>query len=116
MNKCLFALILMFSLQNIYAQDSSFDSAHSSCSYLSSTARMTMEARQQNLPVEKVLKIMLERELGKDSDAYKRIVTKMVFEAYDTPRYTIPSISFHAIQDFENKMYSECMKDILNIN
>lgn len=72
------------------------------CTSVSTTAAEIMKARQNGVPMSKLIEIF------KKDDA--AIFRRLTISAYESPRYSTESIQEKSIQDFENKAFLDCYK------
>ena len=94
------SLILLFSLQ-AYGQDGKAKD-DGICTSLSTTSAEIMKARQNGVPMSKLMEIF-----KKDDVA---ILRRLTIEAYESPRYSTEGMQEKSIQDFENKAFLDCYK------
>jgi hypothetical protein len=97
-------LVLFGTSAVLLAQQSLADTGSDFCADVSSMAKTTMTARQDNLPMAEVMKI------ARDSGSFSKILEMMTEDAYESPAYSSGPARDDEIRDFENKWYRECNK------
>lgn len=75
------------------------------CSGWASLARNVMDARQAGVPMRKLLDSLNE-------EGENEITTKIVMKAYDSPAFRTEGHQQREITEFENSVYSDCLKGI----
>ena len=109
MKIALLAIILLLLATTLHAE--TFEDKHTVCAAFSSFAETAMEVRQEGKSLHQITTDMLE---SKDlPDELNKLLLKIVYAAYDTPRYSSTSYQQKAIQDFSNEIYAGCMEDAL---
>ena len=69
------------------------------CPGVAAIAKSVMEARQENVPMARMMEV---------SDT--ELLREMVVAAYDRPAYRTENVKARAIRDFENEWYLNCVK------
>ena len=77
------------------------------CSIIGRTAEAVMEARQSNVPMEKMIKVAEES----DDLTAGNFIKALVIEAYDRPIYNTLENQKKAVTNFKNQFLVECYKN-----
>jgi len=104
MKKVLFSLLIA----GMLIVPTSIQAEGIGCEKVESMARTIMTARQQGIPMKKIVSLISESGItGNGAKALKIII----IEAYDTPNYSSSGYEKEAINEFANKYYRSCVKN-----
>jgi len=76
------------------------------CDIVGTLSKHIMEARQRNVPMQKAMSI-----IDTKSEALNTFVKTLVIKAYNEPRYNNNEYRQNAVTDFQNEIYSACVKN-----
>ena len=77
------------------------------CAPIEGSARVTMESRQAGVPLSTSIRIANDSAVRQST---KDLLTAMVREAYEQPRYSTERMQERAIRDFTDDWYMQCLK------
>ena len=78
------------------------------CSSMADFAKTIMQLRQEGAPINKVMNF-IESTKEKKPKVYK-VMKSIAIMAYDTPRYSTPSLKEKTIDEFYSTIYLNCIK------
>lgn len=92
-----------------YAERISNESVVDSCTAIENMAETIMDRRQSGVKMSILMDIAKE---SKDK-SLSRIITSLIIEAYEKPRYNTEKHKRRVIEDFRNNAFLNCYKDIV---
>ena len=83
------------------------------CAEVSEIAETIMERRQEGVSMQKMMDIIA---YGTGSKGATNITETLIMKAYEIPRYRVKDNRERAVQEFKNRWYLACVKDIRKNN
>jgi len=77
------------------------------CNSMAEFAKTIMQLRQGGAPINEVMNFI---ESAEDKPEVYKVMKSITIMAYDTPRYSTPSIKEKTINEFYNTIYVNCIK------
>jgi len=99
MKRYLLAILILLSIPTVSFAGEKWEEK---CAVISNLAYVIMEARQNGAPMQKIM----EKVVG------TKIYERMVFEAYETPRFNTEEYQTDAENDFRDRWYLLCSKNL----